>query len=139
MAEQEVVAVQNAPPPTGQEEVPVPEAEVAPREKNPREDIPRDVINIPSQPALNYEAAGPSNLNANNDMPVDDLLNSRHPREMLPLFQANVPRGGPRFNQRDHKPAFFVVDRPSPYELPRTFVSLRFWTQIKPYSMPKCC
>jgi len=36
MAEQEVVVVQNAPPPTGQEEVPVPEAEVAPREENPQ-------------------------------------------------------------------------------------------------------
>src|SRR4051812_37335568 len=62
-------------------------------------------------------------------MPVDELLNSHHPREMLPLFQANVPRGGPRFFQRDHKPKFFVAGHQSPYEFPRTSVSLRFWTQ----------
>src|ERR1043165_8909487 len=48
---------------------------------------------------------------------------------MLPLFQPNVPCGSPCFVQREHKPAFFGVDRPSPYELPRTSASLRFWTQ----------
>src|SRR3954469_20844068 len=103
---------------TGSEDisVPIPDAEVARRE----------IINIPSQPARNFEAASPSGLNLNNDMPVDELMNSNHPREMLPLFQANVPRGGPRFCQRDHKPNFFGK---SPYDLPKTSVSLRFWTQ----------
>src|SRR4051812_27837906 len=59
-------------------------------------------------------------------MRVDELLNSNHPREMLHIFQANFPRGGTRFCQRDHKPKFFGK---SPYELPRTPVSLRFWMQ----------
>ena len=42
------------------------------------------------------------------------------------LFQNNVPHGGPCFNQSDHKLKFF---KRSPYESPRTSVSLRFWTQ----------
>src|SRR3954468_11791333 len=107
MAEEEEISVVNTQLLTGPEEIanPVPDAEVAHRE----------IINIPSQPAGNFEAAGPSGLNINNDMPVDELLNSNHPREMIPLFQDNVPRGGPRFSQRDHKPKFFGR---SPYELP---------------------
>ena len=51
MAEQETVAAQNVPPPTGQAEVVVRQAEVAPREEIPQEDIQRDIINIPMQPA----------------------------------------------------------------------------------------
>src|SRR4051794_35157543 len=45
---------------------------------------------------------------------------------MLPLFQANVPRGGPLFNRSIHKPRLFNV---SPYTMDRISVSLRFWTQ----------
>ena len=85
MAEQEEVAVENAHLLVAHKEIVVPEAEVAPREATPRE-----VINIPSQPAGYFAAAGPSGLNVNPEN-VDELLNSNHPREMLPLFQANVP------------------------------------------------
>src|SRR3954469_25478796 len=42
---------------------------------------------------------------------------------MLPLFQASV---GPRFFHCEHKPKFFGR---SPYVLPRTSASPRFWTQ----------
>src|SRR3954470_19166596 len=126
MAEPANVADQNAPPPSGQAEVISRQGEVSPREEISQEDIHPDIINIPRQPPKVSTVAGPSGLNANNDMPVDEFLNSRHPREMLPLFQPNVPRGGPRFVHREHKQSFFNVERPSPYVLPRTYVSLRF-------------
>lgn len=64
--------------------------------------------------------------NAAEVFPVDDLLHSAHPREMLPLFRPNVPRGGPIFKRREHKPYFFG---PNPYEKPRNAYSLSFWTQ----------
>src|SRR3954468_14011583 len=73
MAEEEEISVVNTQLLTGPEEIadPVPDAEVARRE----------IINIPSQPAGNFEAASPSSLKINNDMPVDELLNSNHPRK----------------------------------------------------------
>src|SRR4051812_40701210 len=60
------------------------------------------------------------------DFPVDELLHSAHPREMLPLFRPDVPRGGPLFNPREHKQLFFSVN---PYEKPRDSFLVRFWTQ----------
>ena len=72
MAEQEEISVVNPQLLTGPKEIadPVPYAEVARRE----------IINIPSQTAGTFGAACPSGLNINNDMPVDELLNSNHPR-----------------------------------------------------------
>jgi hypothetical protein len=125
MIEQEIVAAQNAPPPSGQAEVVARQEPAVTREEIAHDDI----IHVPRPPPKVNTVAGPSGLNANNDMPVDELLNSRHPREMMPLFQPDIPRGGPRFVHRDHKQSFFETIRPNPYTLPRTSVSLRFWTQ----------
>src|SRR4051812_23738866 len=85
MVEPANVANQNAPPPSGQAEVVARQGEVAPRDEIPQEDIHPDIINIPRQPPKVSTVVGPSGLNANNDMHVDELLNSRHPRETLPL------------------------------------------------------
>lgn len=96
-------------------------------EENAPAAIPaQDIINVPSsQP----RAASP-NLqmpeNAAEVFPVNELLHSAHPREMLPLFRPDVPRGGPILKWREHKPFFFG---PNPYEKPRNAYSLRFWTQ----------
>src|SRR3954466_15560279 len=128
MAKEEEIVVVNLKLLIGSEDLatPPPEANVARRE----------IINIPSQPARNFEAAGPSGLNPQNDMPVDELLNSNHPREMLPLFQENVPRGGPRFSQRDHKPIFSAEVRMCFPEHQFPFVS---GCKTKRFSTPKCC
>ena len=128
MTDREAVATPNDPA-DQQTEVVARQAEGTPREEAPEEDLYLDILQIPRPAPKITTIAGPSNLNANNDMPVDELLNSRHPREMLPLFQGDVPRGGPKFIQRQHKPSFFGLDRPSPYLSPRTSASLRFWTQ----------
>ena len=60
------------------------------------------------------------------DFLVDELLHSTHPREMLPLFRPDVPRGGPLFNPHENKQLFFGDN---PYQKPRDSFSLRFWTQ----------
>jgi hypothetical protein len=57
--------------------------------------------------------------NAAEVFPVDELLHSAHPREMLPLFRPDVPRGGPIFKRCEHKPFFFG---PNPYENPRNAI-----------------
>src|SRR4051812_27887761 len=101
MAERVTPAV-NTQPLTGPEDI----ANPAPAEEIDHQEI----LHIPRKPVEVHGSAGPSGLNANNDMSVDELLNSHHPREMLPLFQQNVPRGVPRFVRRDHKPDFFVAD-----------------------------
>src|SRR3954466_4923132 len=68
--------------------------------------------------------------------PVDELLHSAHPREILPLFCPDVPRGGPIFNRREHKPFFFGNN---PYENPRNAYSLRFGPKRKLFIILACC
>ena len=73
--------------------------------------------------------AGPSRQpeeQAAEEFPLDELLDSHHPREMLPLFTNDMPRGGPVFDAAVHKPKFFSV---SPYTQPKDSFLLHFWTQ----------
>ena len=82
-----------------------------------------------SNPSARMEA-GPSKLwfpeNVMEEFPVDELLHSAHPREMLPLFRSDVPHGGPIFSLHDHKPKFFVE---SPYLERRDAYLLLLWTR----------
>ena len=81
-------------------------------------------------PSAHMEVGPSNNLqfpkNVMEEFIVDELLHSAHPREMLPLFWADVPRGGRIFSRRTHKPRFFGQ---SPYLARRDSYSLRFWTQ----------
>src|ERR1041385_6619134 len=95
-------------------------------EENSPAAIPaQDIVNVPS--SIPRPAAPVYQMpdNAAKVFPVDELLHSAHPRKMLPLFRSDVPRGGPIFRRREHKPFFFGTNQ---YENPRNAYSLRFWT-----------
>src|SRR4051812_36039710 len=72
-----------------------------------------DLVNIPSKRPRVYMTRMEFPETVLDDFPVDELLHSAHPREMMPLFFPDVPRGGPLFNPREHKQLFFGVN---PYE-----------------------
>src|ERR1041385_1315758 len=96
-------------------------------EENAPAAIPaQEIANVPSSIPRPAEPVYQMPENAAEVFPVDELLHSAHSREMLPLFRSDVPRGGPIFKMREHKPFFFGTN---PYEKPRSAYSLRFWTQ----------
>src|ERR1041385_4392523 len=52
----------------------------------------QDIVNVPSSIPRPAEPVYQTPDNAAEVFPVDELLHSAHPREMLPLFRRDVPR-----------------------------------------------
>src|SRR4051812_33017285 len=82
-----------------------------------------DLINIPSSRSRVYMTHMEFLKTILDDFLVDELLHSSHPREMLPLFRPDFPRGGPIFNPCEHKKTFFSDNT---YLKPRDSYLLRF-------------